>query len=190
MNAFAAARIPVVVIDADISGIDTYDLVSMDNAKAAYNLTAALLASGRRHPRFVTFRDYASGVANRIAGFQRALGRMDASDIWILDEDRFERELAARLAADDEVDSLVCHNDVLAIGSRRAIRASGYFSQDTIALAGFDGLAFAGSGEERCLTIDEPVKEIAETALELAERRVREPRAVFKSELVRAVGEW
>ena len=82
MNAFAAARIPVVVIDADISGIDTYDLVSMDNAKAAYNLTAALLASGRRHPRFVTFRDYASGVANRIAGFQLALGRVDASDIW------------------------------------------------------------------------------------------------------------
>src|SRR5205823_120815 len=76
VNEFHRAGIPLVLIDRDVYPYprrSEFDLIAIDNRRAAHVLTEHLLSLGAKRIEFINTRDYGSAAENRIAGYCDAL---------------------------------------------------------------------------------------------------------------------
>jgi DNA-binding LacI/PurR family transcriptional regulator len=108
VSALKKAEIPIVFLDRRpgyMASRERCDLVSIDNVRAGYLATTHLLKLGARGIGFLAYRDQASSVLGRLAGYRQAL---NGAGLLLEVHPREDFELPAQAA---RCDAFVCSND-------------------------------------------------------------------------------
>lgn len=167
--AFDALRIPVILVDRDISTVERsgYDLVGIDNLNAGLLLGRHLIAGGAKRIAFLMPPHSGSANLKRMLGVAGAVveAGLEWSNRNVLCVDADDaKALAKALAAKPKPDVIVCHNDQTAAKLPRSVK-----------VAGFDGLDV---GAERPFpSVRQPIPRLAATAINTLLERIRHPEA-------------
>jgi LacI family transcriptional regulator, fructose operon transcriptional repressor len=168
---------PTVVVDRMVSG-GLVDQVLIDNAAAAQELTAHLIANGYRRIAGV-FGDASTTGRERQQGFVTALQAHDlapAQVAYILPKiSAGYTAVLGILDGDNPPDAIVATNSLLTAGALKAIRARNLRIPTEVALAGFDETTWTTLVEPPITVIAQPTQEIGRTAAELLLDRIEEP---------------
>lgn len=174
-----AARVPLVVLDADATGLDA-DAVLVDHRRGGELAARHLLNLGHRRIACIAgLPEYAG--ASRILGFRSVLaeaglelpdGRIRASDTHADDGYRVAGEL---LDHDPCLTAIFAANDLVALGAMRA-----GFDRDrpvpaALSVVGFDDIGIANLVLPRLTTIRQPVSEIGRRATAVLHARIANP---------------
>lgn len=167
ITAFDSLHIPVILIDRDISPFERsgYDLVGLDNLNAGLMLGRHLVANGAKRIAFLMPPHSASTNLQRMLGVAGAVIEvgLDWSNRNILYGNADDLEaLAKALDAKPRPDVVVCHNDQTAAKLPRSVK-----------VAGFDGLS--DDAKRKFPTICQPIRRIAETAINTLFERIKRP---------------
>jgi len=179
---FAAAGIPVVLIDGDIVNAparSTCDLVGIDNVAAGRGVGEHLVSLGKRRIAFLMggrFTEPAENWRNRLFGLR---GAVTAAGVpW-------KDSCILRVAPDDVAavrkalgqgalpDAIVCGNDREAAVFEATLRGLGHRIPQDIAVVGFDDSISAQVASPALTTIHQPVEQIAEAAFDFLLDRIR-----------------
>ena len=163
------AGIPVVLLDRDLAGFPTrsdFDLVATDNFAGGFMLAEHLVKLGCRVIHFVARPLSAPTVDARIAGVREALARhrIDPAAGWIrigsLDDKKFARTFASPL----QPDAIICANDHTAALVMRELQGRQIRVPADVRVVGFDDVKFATLVSPPLTTIQQPCRELAQTA--------------------------
>jgi LacI family transcriptional regulator len=138
-----AAGTPLVMLDRKVAG-EAVDTVLCDSEDGAYQLTRYLLELGHRQLALLAGPQGVSVVADREAGFRRALAELGGRPPQVY-YGPFTQETGYSLAraaitAQPRPTAIVAANNFLTIGAYKAIRALDLEVPEDIALVGFDDL--------------------------------------------------
>jgi DNA-binding LacI/PurR family transcriptional regulator len=175
--------------------LDALDVpsVGVDERHAGYLATRHLLDLGHRRIGFI------AGPHDYLPTRQKAAGRRDALNEAGLSSDglvvhaeysvdggrRALRELVAR----EEVPTgAICASDLMAIGALQEARALGVAVPDEVSLVGFDGIDAADWVDPPLTTIEQPIEDLAKTAVDALRTLIEDPgrsvpRVVFRGKL-------
>jgi DNA-binding LacI/PurR family transcriptional regulator len=154
--------------------------VSVDERHAGYVATRHLISLGHRRIGFV------AGPSDYLPTREKAAGRAEALfeeglplNGWLVHGD-FTIEggrSAARalLSRRDRPTAVICSSDVIAIGVIQEARRLGLRVPDDLSVVGFDGIEAASWIDPPLTTIEQPIEEIAATAVELLQTVIAEP---------------
>ncbi|MCC7107544.1 MAG: LacI family DNA-binding transcriptional regulator [Chloroflexi bacterium] len=165
IGALAGASLPIVAV-----GRHALDApaVRIDNVLAAEMATSHLLALGRRRIAVLGGpRDHTT-VADRLAGYRRALGRVGLAPARELEGDFTPRSgqqaVAQLLTGSCLPDGLFCANDSMAIGALVQFRRAGVRIPEDVAIVGFDDVPLAEYVEPGLTSVAVPAYELGATA--------------------------
>jgi LacI family transcriptional regulator len=158
--------------------------VTVDNARAAGDMTQYLLELGHRHIGFIAGPQQIRTSGVRLAGHREALERSGlALDPDLVEGGGFTTEGGAKAATEliersDDVTAIFAANDVMAFGVLHAVAGLGIRVPQDVSVAGFDDIQLAGFAMSPLTTVRVPMSELgqlgAQTALNaLAGIRVR-----------------
>jgi DNA-binding LacI/PurR family transcriptional regulator len=175
------------------------DHVTVDNAGSVREATAHLIAAGRTRIAFLGYLSQGTlGTSDlRLAGYRDALAAAGITPDPALiigtdaapsdsgqvgaesDYSREEGYSRARLIAErrDEIDAVVCANDLLAMGVLRRLRESGIGVPDDIAVVGWDNSPEGAYAAPALTTVAPDMNAIARFAVETIQRRIDDPHA-------------
>lgn len=163
------AGIPVVLLDRDLTRFpkrSDFDLVCTDNFAGGFMLAEHLFKLGCRKIHYVARPLSAPTVDARIAGVREALARhrIDPDPAWIrigtLDDKKFIRSLTGPI----QPDAYICANDHTAALLMRELQKNQIRVPDDVCVLGFDDVKFATLVSPALTTIQQPCREIAQTA--------------------------
>jgi DNA-binding LacI/PurR family transcriptional regulator len=182
LAALKKARIPTVLLDrrpdpASIGG--RYDLVSIDNPRAGYLATRHLVKLGSRRIGFLAYRNQASSVAGRIAGYRRALGSRQEKLIF-----HVEGEAVEPPPGSSRCDAFVCSNDRVAGHLMRSLLAKGFRIPRDVRIVGIDDVNYASLLPIPLTTVHQPCRDIGEAALQALIDRIARPRSAAREILI------
>ena len=173
LDLFAAAHIPVTVIDcefADYPGKLTLDVVSIDNFRAGQTLGAWLIQTGSRELCFQACPGYAASVADRIRGVRSvACGHVPVIELDPCDHASVRKALMGNPSAD----TIICQNDLAAVHLTETLQELGRKVPDEIRVAGFDGVSL--SEQAGIPTMQQPCQDLARGALSCLLERIAYP---------------
>jgi len=172
----AVRRIPVVLLDRRVEGVDC-DFVGVDEAEGIAATTRHLVERGRRRLAYVG-ADPGVSASRRLASFWRTVEVLlpDAPAPPVLLGD-FSMEWgeaagASLVAAESPVDAVVCANDLIALGVLRALRAGGAEVPGDVAVTGFDDVGFAVVSDPALTTARQPLTALGEACVRLLLERI------------------
>ncbi len=148
-DAFAAARVPVVLVDRSIEPFPQrgrHDLVGLDNRRAGAIVTSYLLDLECTRIAFVGEPDAASTVDARQSGYREALERrgLTATEDLVLRGDPSDSSLVATLMARQSPDAIVAATDRTAGLFMRTVMDLGYRVPSDVRIVGIDDAEYAG----------------------------------------------
>jgi LacI family transcriptional regulator len=164
----AGASVPVVVLERRVPGMET---VITNNEQVSYQAVSHLISHGRQRIGLVTIPVLGSNVAERIAGYRRALRENGIYNPTLIREADIIGESAFDLALDllssADVDAIFTTSQSTAMGAYRAARQLGRRIPDDLALFGYDDVPWMEVVDSPLSTICQPVEKIARLATEL-----------------------
>lgn len=142
------ARIPVILLDRSIARYperDNYDLVGIDNRRAAFQLTEHLVGAGAKKIAFWARRLSASTVESRIAGYREALfaQRLLHTEDLVFFGDPCDQALVHSVLRKHKPDAFFCANDHTAANLMQSLLALGAEIPEKIKIAGIDDVKYA-----------------------------------------------
>lgn len=178
-----AADTPLVFLDRRPPAGFAADYVGVDNVHAAEEVVRHLIAQGHRRIAHITNMDTASTVAERSAGYRRALEvacipysaelEFNGYESGFANDDDVYAEIVNRLLAlPDRPTALFAVNDVVALNLLSALRLRGLRVPEDFALAGFDGIERWMPGSPFLTTAEQPFQRIGAKALEILLQRI------------------
>ncbi|POX48257.1 LacI family transcriptional regulator [Streptomyces sp. Ru71] len=179
-------RLPVVLLG-ERSAEGSTDHVAIDNVRAAREVTAHLLARGRRRIAVVGGAvDGRQGTGRlRTDGYREALtaAGLPFDPGLVVPVDAFLWQDGARAAAalmdrDTPPDALLCLNDHLALGALRALHERGRSVPGELDVAGFDDIDASRFSVPSLTTVAPDKQGIARAAVSLLLSRVDAPEAM------------
>jgi GntR family transcriptional regulator, arabinose operon transcriptional repressor len=183
MKMLRDAGIAVVLLDRrpdDGAVGDRCDLAGLDNHRAGYIATEHLRQLRSRRIGFMGYRDQASTVKLRIAGYREALGESATPRVFLLPpEERMTLQEAAL-----ECDAFVCANDRVAARLMHALMARKVRIPRDVRIVGIDDVNYAGLLPVPLTTVRQPCREIGEAALRLMLDRLDRPKMPAREVLV------
>lgn len=171
-----AAKIPV----AEVMGLsDNPDRINVgfDNYGAGFDMTAMLLASGKKH---IIYFGSMSDVRDeqRFAGYCKAMadaglptGRIAPNKISSVSIGTGMMTLARQMYPD--LDGILCTNDDLAVGVLQECVASGIRVPENMAIAGFHGLEIGQVTTPRLASVLTPRFEMGKAATEILIKKIK-----------------
>ncbi len=178
LDALVAAQIVTVLIaPKDVSKTDIS--VSIDDAKAAEEMTDHILDHGHRKIGFIRGPDNQSSSRRRFRGFKSAMARhgMTIDDSWIVRGDYTYRSgmLAAEalLALPNRPTAIFASNDDMAAGVVASAQRLGVKVPDDLSVVGFDDTMFATSIWPQLTTVRQPIAEMAAESVRLLSRHLQ-----------------
>ena len=178
INAFDALKIPVLLVDRDITPFERsrHDLVGIDNVSAGFTLGKLLIDAGARRICFLMPPHSASTNLQRMLGVAGAVIHEGLSwsnkNILCLDPND-KKAIRKALTGKTPPDAIVCHNDQTAEKLPRSVK-----------VAGFDGLA---TGTRRAYpSMRQPFEQMSDTAIATLLERIRNPHLPPRQILLRA----
>ena len=177
MSLFAAAKVPVVLLDSDIveaperSG---YDLVSVNHFDAGRRMACHLREVGARRIAYLVQKDHAACVQERMLGVKTACEglALAGKPLWADPEDHVT---VGRFLRRERPDAIACYNDRQAAVLIKTLAALGKSVPDDLLVAGFDNVNFARLSTPTLTTLGQPCTELAELAYEMLRVRIRTP---------------
>jgi LacI family fructose operon transcriptional repressor len=184
---------PMVVIDRRLA-VSSADTVILNNEEAAYDLTRHLLEHGHQNIAGLFGNKTPTGTERR-NGFLRALKGSSLKPrpelicsvpATLNGGCEGAREL---LALEVPPDAILASNALISAGAFKAIRDAKLAVPGTIAFAAFDETSWAGLVRPGITVVQQPTREIGETAMELLLRRIKHPgrplrEVILKGELI------
>jgi LacI family transcriptional regulator len=157
---------PVVLIAGDPR--PDMDTIAAENTHSSEELTAHVLAHGRRRLLFVGDPDSGPDIRDRHAGFVAAHAAVGARagdpvriDLREVEGTAFADRL---LAGDVTADGLVCANDELALAIMLRLQEGGRRVPDDLAVVGWDDVMTARYMTPGLTTVRQPVRELGRLA--------------------------
>lgn len=187
---------PIVMVDRTIPEAP-FDAVSIDNHRAAFELTRHILALGHTRIGALAGSRHLANTADRLSGFTSALAAAgltpEPGHIVYADfrQDRARELCHALLAGPGRPTALFVSNNQMTIGAMQAISDLGLSCPGDVSLAGIDDFPWAGVFAPRLTTQRQPIEAMAQHAVRMLHARMqhaaveRAPeRIVLTSELV------
>lgn len=161
----------VILVNRRLPGCST---VCVDDAWGAEVMVHHLLAGGRRTIGFLAGPPISYSSRERARGYAEALaaaGRAPTPELTVrcpqLDLEGGYRAALALLMAQPEVDAIMCHNDLVAIGALRACAELGRRVPNDVAVAGADDIMLAALVTPSLTTLRSDRQALGATALRL-----------------------
>jgi DNA-binding LacI/PurR family transcriptional regulator len=170
----------LVFVNGALDGLDV-PCVSVDERHAGYLATHHLIGLGHRRIGFV------AGPADYLPTREKAAGRAEALREASLPLDglvahgEFSLEggrcaLRTLLRKHNRPTGVICSSDVIAIGAVQEAREAGLRVPEDLSVVGFDGIEAASWVDPPLTTIEQPIDEIASTAVDLLQTVIANPR--------------
>ena len=140
--------LPIVLLNCAVDG-DSYDALTIDNRRGAYDMVCHLARLGHRSIAIIRGAAGNYDAAERLEGYRAALKRLRIArrDEWEIDGDFTEesghRAVARVLALAERPTAVFAANDAMAIGALCALREAGVRVPEDIAVGGFDDIPLA-----------------------------------------------
>jgi DNA-binding LacI/PurR family transcriptional regulator len=183
----------LVFVNGALEGLDVPS-VGVDERHAGYVATQHLIGLGHRRIGFVAGPHDYLPTREKAAGRAEALrdaalptdGLVEHGDFTLEGGRRSLRVLLAR--AKERPTGVICSSDVIAIGVVQEARQLGLRVPEDLAVVGFDGIEAATWVDPPLTTIEQPIAEIASTAIELLQTVIVDPdrllpRVLYQSKL-------
>lgn len=177
---FKQAGIPIILIDRDLVAYperSEYDLVCIDNRRAAFVLTSHLLSAGCKRVFFIGRLWSAPSCTARSVGYQDALRSAGAefrSD-FIRHVDPSDEKAIRQIIEENHPDGIVCSNDFTAAHIMRVLAAMSLEVPKDIKLAGFDDVKYASLLPVPLTTVSQPCHEMGAACINAMVDRLRRP---------------
>jgi DNA-binding LacI/PurR family transcriptional regulator len=166
MKRLREANIPIVLLDRrpdENMNRERCDLVGIDNHRAGFIAAEHLMKLGARRIGFVAYRNQASTVRARIAGYRDALG--SAGEV-----------LVPESGPESGCDAFVCANDRIAGELMHMLTGQGIRVPEDVRIVGIDDVNYAALLPVPLTTVHQPCRDIGETALRVMLERLDRPR--------------
>jgi len=144
-----AARLPLILLNREVEGLATCDIVLNDNAEGARLAVDHLIAAGHTHIAHLTAMRDASTVRDRLHGYRAALVHARIPfDERLVERSAITVEDAAAatfrlLERQPSPTAIFAYNDFMAVGVLSALLASHRRVPIDVALVGYDGIVYA-----------------------------------------------
>ena len=154
----ARTSLPIVLVNGD-SPDGRHPAAMSDNRGGGRLGAQHLLALGHRRLGLITVDEPDRAARDRADGIRDALrdAALDPGGLTIAAGGRHvsggEAAMAALLAREPAPTAVLCHNDVMAIGALRAVRASGRRVPEDVSIVGFDDIDLAAYAEPPLTTV-------------------------------------
>lgn len=175
------AGIPIVLIDRDLVGFpqrSRYDLIGIDNRRAAYVLTTHLISAGCRRLVFVGKHRAAPSCVARAVGFREALldaGLQSSPEFIRQSADPSDKAEVRSIINDLKPDGIVCANDYTAAQLMRTFETLSVRVPADVRLAGFDDVKYASLLPVPLTTIHQPCCDLGVAAVRTMVERLQNP---------------
>jgi DNA-binding LacI/PurR family transcriptional regulator len=168
----------IVFVNGTLNGFDVPS-VGVDEQAAGELATRHLIKLGHTRIGFVAGPEHYLPTRLKAAGRETALraAGLDPDDLVAYGQFGVvggREALAELLERDDRPTAVICSSDVMAIGVLQEAIARGLAVPGDLSIVGFDGIA-AEWTQPRLTTIEQPIAEIAETAVDALRRLIEEP---------------
>jgi len=180
INVFKDARVPVVLLDRDYLEAphrSPYDLVSLDNSRAGFELGFHLLERGHNRVLYIGEPHAYSSSYGRLSGLRKALALQAISipenSIFAGTEQGFAE--AIKCVKSGNVDAIVCNSDHDAALLMRNCLSEGLSIPGDIAIAGFDDQPIARLLGVPLTTIAQPAEALAICVITTLRDRINFP---------------
>ena len=173
-NALLDLGIPVVAFDRVIDD-PRADAVICDNEDGIRRLTEHFIWLAHRRIAYVGGRSHVETGASRLAGYLSAVRASGIVPFTVEGEFRADRaEIAVRELLDRGIrpSAMVIANNVMAIGTMRALRNAGLRVPDDVAIGAVDDPIWAELVDPPLTTVAQPVRMLAQTAMRLIVERI------------------
>jgi DNA-binding LacI/PurR family transcriptional regulator len=162
--------------------LNTFDIpsVGIDERAAAELATQHLLDLGHTCIAFASGPSYYLPAREKQTGWQTALlaagftpdGHLAHDDFTVAGGVRAGRAL---LRLDPRPTGIICSNDLMAIGVVQAAADAGVAVPDRLSVVGFDGIEASSWTNPPLTTIEQPIAEIAQTAVDTLRTLIEDP---------------
>jgi DNA-binding LacI/PurR family transcriptional regulator len=166
--------------------------VGVDERAAGRIATEHLLELGHRRIGFVAGESYAQPTREKLGGRNDALEAAGLDPDGCVANDRFtveggRRALRRLLEATtgERPTGVICSSDLMAIGALQEATAAGLEVPGDLSIVGFDGTDAATWTQPALTTVEQPIDEIASTAVEALRRLITEPDAAHPNYVFR-----
>jgi LacI family transcriptional regulator len=171
-------------------------VVDVDNVEGGYQATQCLLEDGHREIALITGPTTWKSVANRTAGYVKALreaGVTSSADLRAEGDWSYQsgyQAARALLEGGRPFTAIFAHNDQMAIGALRALREAGLRVPRDVSVIGYDDIPGAAYAVPALTTIRQPMREVGAVAARLLIEAIESPSAahrevLLKTELIR-----
>jgi len=185
VQAFDAAKIPIVLLDRDINEYPTrskYDLVGIDNRRAGFVVTKHLIDSGAERIAFYARPKSAPTVTQRILGYREALAGLREG--YVEYGDPTDVTSVRRLLKRFRPDAIVCANDITAARLMATLGELDIKIPSQIKITGMDDAKYASLLQVPLTTIHQPCIELGVIAMLAMLDRVAHPEMLARDFLV------
>lgn len=163
------ARHGVRVVMAD-RRIDGWPVVEADNQRGSYELTKYVIDLGYRSIAYIAGPRNVSTSRDRIQGFLQSMKEAGLTPVVVKYGDfTFESgyALAKEILNEQDVDLIMCGNDLMAMGALRAAAECSRAVPSELGITGFDHIQFADLLHPPLTTVEVPAFEIGAKAVGL-----------------------
>jgi DNA-binding LacI/PurR family transcriptional regulator len=180
VSAFDTAKIPVILLDrcfAPYPQRSKYDLVGIDNRRAAYLATEHLINVGATRIAFWGKQFSASTVDARIAGYREALfsQRLLRDQDMVIRGDPSDEDLVRSILRVHKPDAFLCANDHTAANLIQVLLKLGKQIPEDIRIVGIDDVNYASLLPVPLTTQHQPCLDIGVVAMSTMIERLRYP---------------
>jgi len=172
-------------IDAPSVGVDAYE--------AGRTATQHLLDLGHERIGYIGGPAYYSATRAQCAGYRDALAEAGVEGgalVYYDEESTFDggaRSVDRILeSGPSRPTGVICNNDLMAIGILDGLAARGLSVPGDLSVVGFDGIDLASWTQPKLTTMEQPIEEIASTAIEALRTLIDEPARVLPRYTFRA----
>jgi LacI family transcriptional regulator len=176
-NQYRGSGVPVVFFDNLPLMKENYDVVTIDNKKASYTLTAHFIEQGYDKLAIITGPLRQSSSIERLEGFKKCVEDKGISidERWIgVGEFKMESGydiMKSWLEESESPSALLAANNFLAYGAIKAIQEKGLRIPEDIALACFDAKDDTGIIKPQITSINQPAYDIGTIAADIIMRK-------------------
>lgn len=165
-----------------------HGVVMIDDYQAAHDMTRHILDLGHKRVGFIIGNPRQSASALRLAGFRDAMAEAGVNvDEALVKQGQFTYRSGLDAAMDmlalpQRPTAIFASNDDMAAGCVAAAHRNDLEVPRDLTVCGFDDTAFASTIWPELTTIRQPIRKMAETALELLAQEIRADRAEEKTQ--------
>ena len=186
-------KIPMVLLDRDISTDEKVGRITVDNEEGTYNATKLLIEKGCKNIGFISSNKTTKSSGQRLRGYENAILEskinLDKDKIFLQNytiETGYKGTVS--LLEKTNIDGICCGNDLIAIGAIKALKERGIKVPQDVKVIGFDDISISKYMDPPLTTIRQPIYEMGEEAvgmlIDVINNKEMEMSKVLKTELI------